>query len=81
MDLIQMWEEKTGTEWPRYTEDVFNEAGDVLRTANQPYDAHHIIELSTGGPNEWWNLHPARFPGEHQNGIHAAGSWAKKIFG
>lgn len=76
-----MWEEKTGQEWPKYSEDVLNEAGEVIRTAGQPYDAHHIIELSTSGPNEWWNLHPASFPGEHQNGIHAVGRLAKLIFG
>ena len=79
--LIEEWEIMTDLKWPKYTDDVINEAGDVIKTAGQPYDAHHIIEVSTGGPNEWWNLHPARFPGEHQNGIHAAGSWARKIFG
>lgn len=79
--LIQKWEQMTGSTWPRYAEDVFNEAGDVIRRAGQPFDAHHIIELSTGGPNEWWNLHPARFPSEHQNGIHAAENLARKIFG
>lgn len=80
--LIEEWEKNTGKKWPKYTEDILNEAGDdVLRHAGQPYDAHHIIELKTGGPNEWWNLHPASFPGEHQNGIHAAGSLAKLIFG
>ncbi len=26
------------------------------------YDAHHIIENSYGGNNEWWNIHSARFP-------------------
>lgn len=79
--LIQTWEKMTGNEWPKYADDILNETGDVIRTAGQPYDAHHIIELSTSGPNEWWNLHPASFPGEHQNGIHAAGSLAKLIFG
>lgn len=79
--LIQTWEKMTGNEWPKYADDVLNEAGDVIRTAGQPFDAHHIIEISTGGPNEWWNLHPAKFPSEHQNGIHAAGKLARIIFG
>ena len=79
--LIQTWEKMNGKEWPKYVDDVVNDAGDIIRSAGQPYDAHHIIELSTGGPNQWWNLHPAKFPSEHQNGIHAAGKLAKKIFG
>jgi len=78
--LIEMWEKMTASKWPKYADDVLNDAGDVIRRAGQPYDAHHIIELSVGGPNEWWNLHPARFPSEHQNGIHAAGRLAKIIF-
>lgn len=79
--LIDEWEKMTEQEWPKYTEDVLNEVGDVIRSAGQPYDAHHIIELSTSGPNEWWNLHPARFPDEHQKGIHAIGRLARQIFG
>ena len=79
--LIKEWEEQTGQSWPRYTEDVLNEAGEVIRKAGQPFDAHHLIEVTTSGPHEWWNIHPARFPGEHQNGIHAAESLASKIFG
>lgn len=80
-DLILEWEKKTGQTWPRYTEDVYNEAGNLIRRKGQLFDAHHIIEKSVGGPNEWWNLHPARFPSEHQQGIHAAESLASKIFG
>ena len=79
--LIKEWEKRTGDIWPRYTEDVLNEAGQIVRRAGQPYDAHHIIELSVNGPNKWWNLHPASFPVEHQNLIHGAESMAKKIFG
>jgi hypothetical protein len=36
-----------------------------------PYDAYHIIENVYGGPHEWWNIHPASNPIEHQVGIHA----------
>lgn len=38
------------------------------------YDAHHIIENTFGGEHEWWNMHPAKFPNEHQAGIHGTGS-------
>ena len=79
--LIEKWEEETGEEWPRYLEDVVNENGIVIRRAGDFYDAHHIIELKVGGPNEWWNLHPAKFPDEHQKGIHATGKLSEKIFG
>lgn len=33
-----------------------------------------------GGPHEWWNMHPAKFPDEHQGGIHRKNSPAKKLF-
>ena len=79
--LIKEWEKNTGTTWPRYVEDVVNDAGIVIRHAGQYFDAHHIIELSTEGPNVWWNLHPASFPVEHQQLIHGASSLATTIFG
>ena len=79
--LIQEWEINTGNKWPRYVDDVLNEAGAVIRKAGDYYDAHHVIELSTRGPNKWWNLVPASFPIEHQCGIHGAGSLARVIFG
>lgn len=80
-NLIKEWEKNTGTTWPRYVEDVVNDAGNVIRRAGQYFDAHHIIELSTEGPNVWWNLHPASFPVEHQQLIHGASSLATTIFG
>jgi len=43
-------------------------------------NAHHIIESSYGGSNEWWNIHPARFPDQHQGGIHRANGPARSIF-
>lgn len=77
---IKDWEKNTGDKWPVYAEDVLNNAGEVVRKAGQKYDAHHLIESSFGGPNVWWNLHPAAFPNEHQLGIHAANSIANMIF-
>lgn len=77
---IAEWERQTGQTWPTYTEDVFNpETGAPWRNAGQPYDAHHIIENIYGGPHEWWNLHPARFPDQHQLGLHKEGI-LKKLF-
>ena len=80
--LIAEWEKNVGEKWPVYAEDVINEkTGAVIRKAGQPFDAHHLIESSFGGPNEWWNLHPAAHPLQHQGGIHGVGSMATKIFG
>ena len=78
--LIDEWELKTGQTWPTYSEDVIGTNGNVVRKAGSKYDAHHIIENSYGGNNEWWNIHPARFPNEHQAGIHRAGSPARELF-
>ncbi|WP_342472633.1 pre-toxin TG domain-containing protein [Metasolibacillus sp. FSL H7-0170] len=78
--LIIEWEEKTNQKWPRYTEEVFDKNGEVARSIGQPYDAHHIIENNFGGPHEWWNIHPAKYPDEHQAGIHGKGSPSGKLF-
>lgn len=48
--LIAEWEEKTNQKWPRYTEEVIDKNGEVVRGIGQPYDAHHIIENNFGGP-------------------------------
>ncbi|MEN1970025.1 hypothetical protein WMZ97_18365 [Lentibacillus sp. N15] len=78
--LISEWEVQTGQKWPRYTEEVYDKRGRVVRDIGQPYDAHHIIENNFGGPHEWWNIHPARFPDEHQLGIHGKESPSNKLF-
>ncbi|GIP61990.1 ribonuclease YxiD [Virgibacillus pantothenticus] len=78
--LILEWEEKTNQKWPRYKEEVLDKNGEVIRSIGQPYDAHHIIENNFGGPHEWWNLHPAKYPDEHQAGIHGKGSPSGKLF-
>ncbi len=67
---IAEWERQTGQAWPRYTQDLVNSEGIVLRKAGDPFDAHHVIENIYGGPHEWWNLTPARFPDQHQGGLH-----------
>lgn len=64
---IKEWEQKTGQTWP-------------LDSNGRKYQLHHIIEQQYGGPHEWWNAHPARFPDQHQGGIHGAGSPARELF-
>ena len=78
--LIDEWEKNTGEKWPVYVEDVVNEKGVVLKKAGQPFDVHHLIEQSFGGPHEWWNIHPAAYPAQHQARIHAANSLSKLVF-
>ena len=75
-NLIAEWERQTGQSWPRYNENLPKTNGKpgFSRLKGDPYDAHHVIENELGGPAEWWNIHPARFPGQHQGGIHRSGS-------
>lgn len=79
-EKISEWENHNDSKWPTYKQDVVNEKGNVLRKKDQPYDAHHLIELSVGGPNDWYNLHPASYPYEHQHLIHTA-EVTKELFG
>lgn len=78
--IIKDWERETGQEWPKYTESVYSKNGTEIRKPGDLYDAHHIIENKFGGDNEWWNMHPAKFPDEHQGGIHGAGSPSRELF-
>jgi len=79
--VIKEWEENTGKKWPVYNENVISEkTGKIIRKQGDKYDAHHIIENTFGGEHEWWNMHPAKFPNEHQAGIHGAGSPANTLF-
>lgn len=79
--VIKEWEENTGQKWPVYNENVISEkTGKIIRKQGDKYDAHHIIENTFGGEHEWWNMHPAKFPNEHQAGIHGAGSPANTLF-
>jgi hypothetical protein len=64
--------------WPHYTKDVFNENGIIIRKAEDRHDAHHIIELSHGGPNEPWNITPC--PVYDHRKIHAADAPINMIY-
>lgn len=62
-------------------ENVISEkTGKIIRKKGDKYDAHHIIENTFGGEHEWWNIHPAKFPNEHQAGIHGTGLPANTLF-
>ena len=78
--LRREWEKQTQQVWPKYKEDVYVN-GKVYRMKGQYYDAHHVVEISFDGPNEWYNLFPAASPYEHQYGIHDDYSVATEIFG
>ncbi|KGL38301.1 hypothetical protein BMT55_02695 [Listeria newyorkensis] len=79
--LITEWELKTGQVWPTYSDDVISaKNGAAIRNKGDLYDAHHLIENNFGGEHEWWNIHPAKFPNEHQAGIHGAGSPGNELF-
>ncbi|WP_425361398.1 palindromic element RPE1 domain-containing protein [Candidatus Tisiphia endosymbiont of Ceraclea dissimilis] len=71
--LRMEWEQNTGQKWPVYQEHS------VPDRIGQPYDAHHIIQVNHGGPNTWWNIHPAHGLEEHTK-IHGVGSRANEIF-
>ncbi|HDR8155412.1 TPA: cytoplasmic protein [Bacillus cereus] len=79
-DLIKEWELKTGQKWPTYEEEILSRRGRVLRKVDRPYDAHHLVENAYGGEHEWWNMHPAKYPNEHQGGIHGKDTISREIF-
>ncbi len=78
--LIAEWEQNTGQKWPVFQNDIYNHnQTKILRNKNDKFDAHHIIQLDHGGPNTWWNIHPADGVVEHKL-IHGTGSKANEIF-
>lgn len=80
-ESIKNWEKYTNQKWPKYKKNILSKHGEIIRIKGANYDAHHIVELSYGGTPDWWNLHPAAFPNEHQHGIHKKGSIADNLFG
>ena len=56
--IRQEWEKANNREWPRYTQDVYNENGVRIRKAGDCYDAHHIQPIQLGGTNEVSNITP-----------------------
>ncbi|GIP64475.1 ribonuclease YxiD [Virgibacillus pantothenticus] len=78
--LIDEWEKNTEQKWPTYSKPVLSKRGRVYIEKGDRYDAHHIIKNEHGGPNEWYNIHPAKRPNEHQSGIHRKDGPEKKLF-
>jgi 5-methylcytosine-specific restriction endonuclease McrA len=74
--LIGEWEQNTGRKWPRYSaQDIREGLGGSSGRVGQRFDAHHVRQLSDGGRNSWWNIHPVT-SSHHTggSGIHSAGS-------
>ena len=78
-NLIKKWEEKTGQTWPTYEADVIGKKHKPVKFKGDRYDAHEIIPNEYGGPLTWYNIHPARFPDQHQAGIHGKDSVLNKL--
>ena len=57
-NLISQWEKDNGRDWPKYTKNVYDDNGKLIRQAGQRYDAHHIIPLELGGENKSTNITP-----------------------
>jgi hypothetical protein len=72
------WELNTGQKWPTYQVIERNKQG-IEQLVPKNYEAHHIIQVSHGGPNKWWNIHPA-LRKEHMDIHWGEGSTAKQIF-
>ncbi len=79
-EMIENWEKNTGREWTKYDKPVYSNKGKIVRNVGDRYDCHEIILNSWGSPLEWWNGIPARYPEQHQNGVHRKGGYADKIF-
>ena len=77
---ILEWEKNTGQKWPTYSEPLYAKNGLSIKKVGDRYDAHHIIENKYGGDHVWWNITPAKFPDEHQAGIHRTGGPARSLF-
>ena len=76
--LRKEWEKINGKEWPRYTEDICNDAERPIRHAGDCYDAHHVIPLELGGKNVASNLTPLDL-GKHQEIHSVTGSCTRLV--
>jgi len=56
--LRKEWESENGREWPKYTENIYNDSGQIIRRKGDNYDAHHIQPLCLGGENTASNITP-----------------------
>jgi len=77
--IIAEWEEHNHEKWPVYKEPVLTRKGKIARLKGGRYDMHHIVECSWNGSAEWYNMHPAKHPDEHQWNIHRKGGHCDQI--
>jgi predicted ribonuclease toxin of YeeF-YezG toxin-antitoxin module len=77
--IIAEWEEHNHEKWPTYKEPVVTRKGKIARLKGGRYDAHHLVECSWNGSAEWYNMHPAKHPDEHQWSIHRKGGYCDRI--
>lgn len=51
---------------------ISSKTGRAIKPTGSKYDAHHLQPLENNGGNIWQNITPARYPEQHQGGIHRA---------
>ncbi len=76
--MIREWEINTGKAWPTSEGPLPTNNGKLLSNKPTRHQLHHIILISYGGPNEWWNAHPATNDAHLK--IHHKSSVSKLIF-
>ncbi len=80
-DLIRGWEIHNHQPWPRYENDVYSEAGNLIRPKGGLFDAHHIHPLGMGGENVAGNITPMNAVNHYdKQGIHAPGGAYDQLF-
>lgn len=75
--LRKEWELVNNREWPKYSNDIYNDNGQVIRRKGDNYDAHHIQPLCLGGKNEVSNITPLDIS-SHKD-IHSLNGSCKKL--
>jgi hypothetical protein len=76
--MIQEWELHTGQKWPTSSGPFHTNNGKFTTNRSHRHQLHHIILISFGGPNVWWNAHPATNDAHVK--IHHKKSVSKLIF-
>ena len=80
-DLIRDWESVNNRSWPRYENDIYSEAGNLIRPKGGLFDAHHAHPLGMGGENKSSNITPMSAVDHYdKQGIHASGGAYDQLF-
>ena len=79
--LIQEWGLENKSNWPRYTEDVFDvKTGKQIRCQGDYYDAHHVTPLELDGENKASNLAPIHAKDHYDHrGVHRSDSYLSQL--